>query len=54
MTELTVLNPTPPTLASSSIAGLPATCAIKVPAGSVAAYQAAAYWSARAAYITAI
>lgn len=45
---------TPPTLTSTSITGLPATCAIKVPAASVAAYQSASYWSDRAAYISAI
>lgn len=52
--NLTVKATTPPTLSSSSITGLPADCAIYVPAESVAAYQAANYWSARAAYIQAI
>ena len=52
--ELTVLASTPPTLGSNALAGVPANCSIRVPAGSVAAYKAAANWSARAAYITAI
>ena len=52
--ELTVLRSTPPTLTASSLTGVPADCSIRVPAGSVAAYKAAANWSARAAYITAI
>jgi uncharacterized protein (TIGR02145 family) len=46
---------TPPSIASSNtLSGIPATCSIKVPASSVAAYQAAAFWSSRAAYITGI
>ena len=52
--ELTVLASTPPTLGTSVLVGVPADCSIRVPAGSVAAYQAAPNWSDRAAYITAI
>lgn len=44
----------PPTLDSSALSGVPANCAIYVPAGSVDAYKAAANWSARADYIQAI
>ena len=51
LTELHIGAETPPTLTSSSITGLPATCMIYVPAGSAEAYKAAAYWSARADYI---
>ena len=52
--ELTSLATAPPALQSNSLSGVPATCSIRVPAGSVNAYKAAANWSARAAYITAI
>ena len=52
--KLTVLASTPPTLNSNSLSNVPATCSIRVPAGSVAAYKAAPNWSDRAAYITAI
>ena len=52
--KLTVLASTPPTLGTGVLVGVPATCSIRVPAGSVAAYQAAPNWSDRAAYITAI
>ena len=52
--KLTVLASTPPTLGTSALSNVPATCSIRVPAGSVAAYQAAPNWSDRAAYITAI
>lgn len=45
---------TPPTIASNTFAGLKSTCIIKVPSGSVAAYQAAANWSAFSARIQAI
>ena len=52
--KLTVLASTPPTLGTGALVGVPAGCSIRVPAGSVAAYQAAPNWSDRAAYITAI
>ena len=52
--ELTSLATTPPALTNTSLSAVPANCVIRVPAGSVAAYKAAANWSARAAYITAI
>ena len=52
--ELTVLASAPPTLGTGVLVGVPATCSIRVPAGSVAAYKAAPNWSDRAAYITAI
>mgnify|MGYP002856762413 CR=1 FL=1 len=45
---------TPPTIGSTTITGLKATCVIYVPAESVAAYKTATYWSARADYIQAI
>lgn len=51
---LTIDDTTPPTIKNTTIAGLKADCIIYVPAASVAAYQAAPYWSARAAYIQAI
>ncbi len=54
LTALTCLADTPPTLQYGSLSDMPAACAIKVPAASVAAYQAASYWSDRAAYISAI
>ena len=49
-----VLRETPPTLSYDSLSGLPGTCSIRVPAGSVDAYKAAPYWSARATRITAL
>ena len=52
--KLTVLASEPPYLASNALQGVPANCSIRVPVGSVATYKAAANWSARAAYITAI
>lgn len=45
---------TPPTISNGTLNGLPSNCIIYVPSGSVDAYKAAAYWSARAAYIQAI
>lgn len=45
---------TPPIITSETFYNLKSTCAIKVPAGSIAAYQAAANWSAFAARIQAI
>ncbi|WP_180073760.1 MULTISPECIES: leucine-rich repeat protein [unclassified Acinetobacter] len=45
---------TPPEIQSTTFEGLDASCIIKVPAGSVAAYQAAAKWSVFAARIQAI
>lgn len=44
----------PPKLGRYALQNVPADCAIYVPAASVAAYQAAIGWSARAAYIQAI
>lgn len=44
----------PPTITSNTFTGLKATCIIKVPAASVAAYQAAANWSVFASRIQAI
>ena len=54
MATLIVRATTPPTLESNSLRGLPTSCVIKVPSGSVAAYKAATYWSARASQIIAI
>ena len=45
---------TPPTISSSTIAGLKDDCDIYVPATSVDAYKVAQYWSERADYIQAI
>ena len=45
---------TPPSIGSTTLDGLPVTCNIYVPSSAVATYQAAQYWSARAAYIQAI
>ena len=52
--SLTIHADTPPTIVSSTIAGLKADCVIYVPAASVDVYKAKQYWSARAAYIQAI
>lgn len=51
--SFTIDDETPPTIASSTIYGLKATCVIYVPADSVDAYKAATYWSDRAQYIQA-
>ena len=45
---------TPPSIASNTFNGLKSTCIFKVPAASVAAYQAATNWSAFASRIQAI
>ena len=46
---------TPPTISNiNTFLNVPANCAIYVPAGSVAAYQADSMWGTRAAYIQAI
>lgn len=45
---------TPPSIQATTFASLKSTCIFKVPAGSVAAYQAATNWSAFAARIQAI
>lgn len=52
--SITIKATTPPTITSSTFNGLKSTCIFKVPAGSVAAYQAAPNWSAFAARIQAI
>ena len=52
--EIELLSSTPPTITTTTFSSLKATCIFKVPAGSVAAYQAAANWSAFAARIEAI
>ena len=52
--EIKLLSSTPPTITATTFSNLKATCVFKVPAGSVAAYQAAANWSAFAARIQAI
>ena len=52
--SLAIHAKTPPTIASTTITGLKADCAIYVPAASVDAYKAAQYWSARASYIQAM
>ena len=49
----TIDDATPPTIGSSTITGLKATCVIYVPAASVDAYKAKQYWSARSSYIQA-
>ena len=58
LTSVTSLNTTPPTYTSQYgnqlFYGVPATCAIYVPAASVDAYKAANGWSERADYIQAI
>lgn len=51
---VTCLATTPPTIASNTFLNIPAGCIFKVPAASVAAYQAAANWSAFASRIQAI
>lgn len=52
--EITSLALSPPTIRSDTFIGLKSTCIFKVPAASVAAYQAAANWSAYASRIQAI
>ena len=52
--QLTCLATTPPTLGAEVFYGLPATCAIKVPAASVTAYKAKAGWKIFASQIQAI
>ena len=49
----TIDDATPPTIGNNTITGLKADCIIYVPAGSVDAYKAKQYWSARASYIQA-
>ena len=49
----TIDDATPPTIGNNTITGLKAGCIIYVPAGSVDAYKAKQYWSARASYIQA-
>lgn len=51
---ITIRSVTPPAIATDTFANLKATCIFKVPAASVAAYQAAPNWSAYAARIQAI
>ena len=52
--EIVCLALIPPTIQSNTFANLKSTCIFKVPAASVAAYQAAPNWSAFAARIQAI
>lgn len=52
--SFTLRNPTPPSIGTTTLDGMPATCNIFVPSSAVATYQAASYWSNRAAYIQAI
>ncbi len=51
LTSITCNAVNPPTLGTGVFSGVPADCAIYVPAASVSAYQAASGWSGRAAYI---
>lgn len=51
--SFTIDAETPPAITANTITGLKADCIIYVPAGSVDAYKAAKYWSARASYIQA-
>lgn len=52
--DLTVFATTPPTIASNSLQGIASTCIIKVPSASLAAYQAATYWSVHASKMVGI
>lgn len=54
LTDFTILATTPPTLAATSITGLPNDVVISVPAAAVDAYKAASYWSDYADNIQAI
>lgn len=54
LASITCYAVSPPTITSATFLNVPADCAIYVPSGSVATYQAASGWSARAAYIQAI
>lgn len=53
MQSLTVDRETPPSATSKALTGLPADCAIYVPASAVDTYKAEQYWSARADHIQA-
>lgn len=52
--EITCLATNPPSITNLTFSGLKSTCIFKVPAGSVAAYQAAPSWSAFSSRIQAI
>ena len=52
--SITSLNTQPPMITSTTFNGVPADCAIYVPAESVDTYKAADYWNVRADYIQAI
>lgn len=54
LVDLTVLATTPPTIASNSLQNINSACVIKVPAASLAAYQAATYWSTHASKMVGI
>jgi hypothetical protein len=44
LTEITCLNPAPPAISYYTFYNVPSSCTLRVPAGSVAAYRAAAHW----------
>lgn len=46
--EFTIMASTPPAITANTLQGIPASCVIKVPSASLAAYQSAANWSAYA------
>lgn len=52
--EFTIMALTPPTITANTLQGMPASCVIKVPSASLAAYQAAQYWSAQASRMVGI
>lgn len=52
--SITCRATTPPTLDSTSLNNVPATCIIYVPSASVSRYKSATNWSARSTYIQAI
>lgn len=54
LVDLTILATTPPVIASNSLQSINSNCVIKVPSASLAAYQAATYWSAHASKMVGI
>lgn len=54
LTELVMLRATPPTILANSFGLMPASCVIKVPASSLATYQAATNWSTYASQMVGI
>lgn len=54
LTEFVITTSVPPPIYASALNGIPAACVIKVPSASLAAYQAAQYWSVHASKMVGI